>query len=51
MLPTGGSEKEREEWSPNEVGFDSAERTAGRDTAKLNTIVRRQFKNGSVRTA
>lgn len=30
---------------------DSAERTAGRNKAKLNTPARRQMKNGSVRTA
>ena len=51
MLPTGISEKGYECWSAQEVGIDSAERTAGRDKAKLNSPVRRQGKNGSVRTA
>lgn len=38
-------------WSAQEIGFDSAERTAGTDRAKLNTTVRRQLKNGRVTSA
>jgi len=30
---------------------NSAERTAGRDKAKLNTTVRRQLKNGRITSA
>ena len=38
-------------WSAQEIGIGSAERTAGTDKAKLNTTVRRQVKNGRVKSA
>lgn len=42
---------ERECWSATEIGFDSAERTAGTDQAKLNTFVEWRNKNGEIKLA
>lgn len=42
---------ECEQWLALEIGFNLAERTARIDRAKLNTTVRRQVKNGGVKSA
>ena len=42
---------ECEQWLAQEEGINLAERTARKNTAKLNTTVRRQVKNGRVRSA
>jgi hypothetical protein len=41
MFPTDSPVNGCEEWSPKVVGIDSAERTAGKDIAKLNSTRRR----------
>ncbi len=42
---------ECEQWLAQEIGFNLAERTARTNIAKLNTTVRRQVKNGGVKSA
>ena len=42
---------ECEQWLAQEIGFNLAERTARTNVAKLNTTVRRQVKNGGVKSA